>query len=151
MTYRDMLTNDFTDPALQIAFRTYFEELGIRITNWAGLFAEMAAGDDTVLVRRDQTGMVTGFIQFTTLDMSSWFFRARCGFIREFWIRADLRRRGHGSALLQQVEDRLRAQDCMCALLTTDTAPAFYCKRGYTLQTRIEAQNRDDVYMKLLT
>ena len=177
MPYTDTITTDFTDAALQTAFRRYFGELGVRITNWDGLFAAMGAVGreyswahkddagritsfvsgvnaderDHALVRRDEAGQVTGFIQFTTMDLSSWFFRAKCGFIREFWIREDLRRQGHGSVLLRQAEDWLRAQGCLCVLLTTDTAPEFYRKHGYILQKGIEARNRDDVYSKPLT
>lgn len=177
MNYKDVLTTDFTDTALQSAFRTYFGELGTRITNWDGLFAAMGevgrdyswthkdeAGRirsfvsgvvadecDHAFVRKDETGQVVGFIQSTTMDMSSWFFRAKCGFIREFWIRKDLRRQGHGGALLHQAENWLRAQGCICVLLTTDTAPAFYRKHGYMLQSGIQARNHDDVYLKSLT
>lgn len=176
MTYKDILTTDFTDTALQSAFRTYFGELGARITNWDGLFAAMgevgrdyswthkdeagrissfvsgvnADERDHALVRKDEAGRVVGFIQFTAMDMSSWFFRAKCGFIREFWIREDLRRQGCGSALLHQAEDWLRTQGCICVLLTTDTAPEFYRRHGYVLQGGIQARNQDDVYLKPL-
>ena len=177
MHYTDMLTTDFTDAAFQTAFRTYFGELGVCVTNWDGLFAAMGAAGrdycwthkdetgrissfvsgvhaderDHAFVRRDTDGLVIGFIQFTTMDMSSWFFRAKCGFIREFWIREDLRRQGHGSALLKNAENWLQAQGCLCVFLTTDTAPDFYVKHGYTLQKEIEARNKDAVYMKHLT
>lgn len=151
MRHTNTMHHDFADEALQAAFRTYFGELGIRITDWDSLFAEMSAGEDAILVRKDEAGQVVGFIQFTTLEMSSWFFTAKCGFIREFWLREDLRCQGHGSALLRQAEDDLRAQGCMCALLTTDTAPDFYVKRGYSLHNRIEARNKGAVYAKLLT
>ena len=177
MKYTDTLISSFDDAAFQSAFRTYFGELGVKVTNWNGLFAAMSethreytwthrddAGcvqsfaawmneneQDHAWVRQDEHSQVTGFIQFTTMDVGSWFFRAKCGFIREFWIRQDLRRQGQGSQLLTKAEEWLREQGCLCVLLTTDTAPDFYLQHGYSLQKGIEARNRDDVYIKLLT
>lgn len=176
MTYTTQYTIDFTDDAFQAAFRTYFGELGCRVNNWDGLFTAMSQTnreytwmhkDDTGCVTsfisgfdaderdhaftiRDETGAVVGFVQFTAMHMDSWFFRAKCGFIREFWIRADLRRQGHGSKLLRLAEEWLRGQDCLSVLLTTDTAPEFYRKHGYTLQQGIEARNQDAVFTKML-
>ena len=176
MMYTDVLTHDFTDAAFQNAFRTYFDELGCRVTNWEGLFAAMgeigreftwthrngegrmtrfvsgfsAEEQDHAYVLRDEDGAVAGFIQFTDMAMDSWFFTAKCGFIREFWIRADLRRQGHGSELLRQAEEWLRQQGCLCILLTTSTAPEFYCKHGYDLQKSICARNQEPVYLKHL-
>ena len=176
MQYTDRLINTYDDPAFQTAFRRYVGELGVKVTNWAGLFAGMGEkcreytwthrdetgrvtsftawmnedDQDHSWVRKDENGEAIGFIQFTTMDMGSWFFRARCGFIREFWIREELRRQGHGSALLRQAEDWLREQGCLCVLLTTDTAPGFYEKQGYTRQTGIEARNKDAVFTKML-
>lgn len=176
MNYTDTLINEYTEPAFQTAFRTYFGELGCRVTNWDGLFAAMgergrdytwkhqdengrvtsfvagmtASERDYAWTRRDESGNVVGFIQFTTMDMGSWFFRAKCGFIREFWITSELRRQGHGTELLHKAEMWLREQGCLCILLTTDTAPEFYRKHGYSLQKGIQARNKDDVYVKML-
>lgn len=176
MTYTTHHTTDFTDAAFQRAFRTYFGELGCRVTNWDGLFAAMGergreytwthrddAGSvtrfvsgfdaderDHALNLRDEDGEVVGFIQFTTIHLDSWFFAAKCGFIREFWLRSDWRRQGHGTKLLRQAEVWLREQDCLCVLLTTVTAPEFYRKNGYTQQKGIEARNTEPVFVKML-
>lgn len=176
MRYITQYTTDFSDTAFQAAFRVYFGEIGCRVTNWDGLFAAMsetgreytwthrdntgrvtrfvsgvdADERDYAFTLRDETGEVVGFIQFTAMHLDSWFFNAKCGFIREFWIRADLRRQGHGSALLHQAEDWLRQQGCLCVLLTTDTAPGFYLRHGYSLKKGVEARNKDDVYVKVL-
>ena len=109
MTYTIEYTTDFTDAAVQRAFRTYFRELGCRVTNWEGLFAAMGETgreytwthrDDTgrmsrfvsginadernhAFLLREETGQAAGFIQFTTMHMDSWFFTVKCGFIRE--------------------------------------------------------------------
>ena len=174
--YHDSLTNDFADASFQAAFRVYFGELGCRVTNWEGLFRAMGevgreytwthrdeAGRmvsftsgrdndvrDHAYIRRDESGEVVGFIQFTTMDMGSWFFTAKCGFVREFWIREDLRKQGHGSELLRLAEEWMQAQSCMCVLLTTSTAPEFYKKHGYALQMDIRARNQEPVYLKRL-
>ena len=176
MTYTMHYTTDFADAAFRNAFRTYFAEMGCRVTNWDGLFAAMgetgreytwthrddagrvthfvsginAEERDHAFILRDEGGEAVGFIQFTTMDMDSWFFTARGGFIREFWIRPELRRQGYGSGLLQKAEAWLREQGCLCVLLTTDTAPDFYRRHGYTLQKGIQARNQADVYLKPL-
>lgn len=177
MTYTIHYTTDFADPAFQAAFRTYFGELGCRVTNWEGLFAAMSeTGREYTWTHKDDTGRVTrfvsgvsaderdhafvlraedgdaaGFIQFTSIYLDSWFFTAKCGFIREFWLRSDLRRQGHGTKLLRLAEDWLREQGCRCVLLTTMTAPVFYQKNGYTQQKGIEARNTEPVFTKMLT
>ena len=176
MNYTDTLTNDFTDAAFRTAFRQYMGEMGCRVTNWEGLFAAMgetgreytwthrddagrvirfASGlnadeRDHAIVMRDEMGEVAGFIQFTTMDANSWFFTAKCGFVREFWITGDLRRQGHGARLLHLAEEWLKQQGCLCVLLTTGTAPAFYEKHGYTLQKGVQARNQAPVYLKPL-
>lgn len=176
MIYTIQHTTDFTDAAFQQAFRTYFGEVGCRITNWEGLFAAMGEtgreytwthrGDagrvtrfvsgisaeerDHALTLRDETGEVVGFIQFTTIHLDSWFFTVKCGFIREFWLRSDLRDQGNGTKLLRQAENWLQEQGCLCVLLTTVTAPDFYRKNGYTQQNGIEARNTEPVFTKML-
>lgn len=177
MKYLDTLISQFDDAAFQTAFRAYFGELGCQVTNWDGLFAEMgkkgrdaswarrdgtgtvvsfaawmnAAEQDFAWVRKDEAGAVAGFIQFTAMDMQSWFFSVKCGFIREFWVAPALRRQGHGTALLRMAEEWLASQGCTYAMLTTDTAPLFYQRHGYTLHREINARNQADVYVKPLT
>lgn len=177
MKYTDRMIREYmSDTAFQSAFRRYCGEMGIRVTNWDGLFAAMgetgreftwtqrdgagqvqsfAAGmnatdRDCTWTRRDENGEVVGFIQFTAMDMMSWFFRARCGFIREFWIAPALRRQGHGTQLLRMAEEHLAAQGCAYILLTTDSAPDFYRRHGYTRQKGIAARNEADVFVKAL-
>ncbi len=153
MKYTDTWLNDFSDTALQTAFRAYYGELGVRVTNWEGLFADMSAGEDAVLVRRNETGKVVGFLMFVASDaVTAWrgFFSTRLGCIEEFWIAPEYRSQGHGSALLHLAEERLVQQGCAYAILTTDTAPDFYCRHGYALQRGIRAKNKADVYLKPL-
>ena len=154
MEYHDMLLNDCTDPVLQAAFRTYYGELGVRVTNWEGLFAEINANEDRFLVRRNEAGEIIGFLMLVTSEaVTAWrgFFSTRMGCVEEFWIAPACRGQGHGSALLRQAEEHFAAEGCGYAILTTDTAPDFYRRRGYSLQRGVRAKNNVDVYMKPLT
>ena len=176
MEYTDTLISQYDDAAFQTAFRAYFGELGCRVTNWDGLFAGMgekgrdstwtrrdesghvvnfvawmnADEQDHTWVRKDESGAVVGFIQFTTMDMQSWFFTVKCGFIREFWIAPALRRQGHGTELLKMAEEWLISQGCAYAVLTTSTAPQFYQQHRYTRHREIQARNEEVVYVKAL-
>ncbi len=150
MKYTDTLITDYSHPGFQGAFRAYFGELGVTIRDWDGLFAEMAASAEPACLRQDDAGRVVGFILFAEMDMTGWFFTAKAGFIRELWVEEGLRQQGHGAALLALAEAELRRRGCAFALLTTDTAPAFYMKRGWTRAAGIQAKNKDDAYVKLL-
>lgn len=151
--YTDTLMTDMTDAALQAAFRAFYAELGVQVTNWAGLFQEISASPDCLFVRRDGEGRVTGFLLFAMLDEASagrGFFTTRLGCVEEFWVAAEYRRQGHGAALLRLAEKHFMQMGCAYAILTTDTAPHFYEKHGYRLQRGIEAKNKAPVYMKAL-
>ncbi len=145
-----LVTAYAADLAFQTAFRAYFGELGCPVTNWEGLFAEMdEAADSPTWTRRDESGRVIAFIQFTMLEMTSWFFTAKYGFIREFWVAPEYRRQGHGGALLRLAEESIAGQGATQAILTTDTAPDFYRKRGYVHNPGFAAKNGDAVFVKV--
>lgn len=151
--YTDTLMTDMTDAALQEAFRAFYAELGVQVTNWAGLFEEISASPDCLFVRRDGEGRVIGFLLFAMMDAASagrGFYTTRLGCVEEFWVAAEYRRQGHGAALLRLAEKHFMQMGCAYAILTTDTAPHFYEKHGYRLQRGIEAKNKAPVYMKAL-
>lgn len=152
--YMDTLMTDMTDPELQKAFRAYYGELGVKVTNWDGLFAEISASPDCLFVRRTPGGDVIGFLLFSMLEAATagrGFFTTRLGCVEEFWIADRFRGRGHGTALLRLAEKHFVQLGCAYAILTTDTAPDFYEKQGYRLQKGIAAKNKADVYLKPLT
>ncbi len=148
---QDVVITDFSSPLFQTAFQQYFAELGISVKDWAGLFREMnEEGDNKAILRTSGDGNVIGFIMFTPIQCSSWFFEETCAFIREFWIAKESRGQGHGASLLQIAEDRFREQGICTSILTTDTADTFYLRHGYEPAPGCKAKNEDPVFMKRL-
>lgn len=151
MITKDILIRDFTDPRFMDAFKLYFKEWDIQIKDWDGLFREMnESGENLAWLRLDADGQVIGFIEFTPLTMSSWFFEEKWGFIREFWVKKSFRSHGHGAALLALAEQYFRYHSIQKIVLTTDTAPNYYLARGYEKDDTITARNKDDVFIKRL-
>ncbi len=150
MGYNDFWLDDLRDAALQSAFRAYYGELGCRVTNWEGLFEEISSAPDQILVRRDEGGGVMGFLLFAQKEMTCGFFTARMGMVEEFWVAPAWRRQGHGTALLALAEERLRQMGCGYTILTTETAPDFYRRRGYVHTPGVIAKNGDEVFVKRL-
>ena len=145
----DIFLTDFTDLRFQKAFQTYFQELGIQVRDWEGLFTEMNGDShgNAAYVRLDGE-RAAGFIQFCPMELSGWFFSQKLGFIREFWIAPEYRGQGHGTALLGLAESWFQNQGFAGAILTTDTAPAFYTRRGYQPDPGFQAKNSDPVFIK---
>ena len=152
--YVDALITDFTHPQFQAAFRQYFGELGIQVKDWDALFREMDRGDagekNAAYVRTEEDGSVIGFILFTPIRFTSWFFEETCGFIREFWVAEEFRGQGHGSALLTLAEGRFLEVGIHTAILTTSTATPFYGRHGYARAAGCGAKNQDEVLIKRL-
>ena len=148
MMYTDQFIRDYNHVDFQNAFRAYFTELGIQVTDWNGLFQQMTDEGVPAIVRKNEKGMVIGFIQFSRIEMTSWFFEERYGFIQEFWIAPEFRGRGHGTSLLKQAEGWFEKQGVRKMILTTDTAEAFYVRRGYRRANGVAAKNRSPVYVK---
>ena len=146
----DLLISNFTDARFQLAFQLYFEELGIHVKDWDGLFREMTEDGNAAWLRLSEDGGVIGFIQFKPIALTNWFFEEKAGFIREFWIDAAHRKQGHGSALLALAEAYFAEMDIHRVILTTDEAAAFYEKRGYHRDPCYAAKNKDDVFVKSL-
>lgn len=148
MSMRDVLIRDFTDPRFAQAFQLYFHELGAQIKDWDGLFREMNQGDNRAYVRLTGEGETVGFLQFTPIAFSSWFFEEKAGFIREFWVAPGFRGQGHGRALLALAEEWFREEGVSRVLLTSDTAPEFYLKMGYRPAAGCAAKNHDPVFVR---
>lgn len=141
----------FTHTAFRQGFRAYFQELGISVEDWEGLFQEMdqdGRGNRAYLLLEGDRA--AGLIQFCPVQLECWFFTQRAGFVRELWVAPDRRGRGYGARLLELAETWLRENGAALVLLTTDTAPGFYEKRGYHRDRSIAAKNDDPVYKKSL-
>lgn len=148
---QDILISDFTRLEFRRAFQLYFLELGIQVKDWEGLFREMNAdGRGNRAYVRMEAGGIAGFIQFCPIELASWFFTEKAGFVREFWVAPAYRGQGYGRALLTLAEQWFAEQGISLVLLTTDTAPEFYEHMGYRPAPGIQAINQDTVYRKEL-
>ena len=148
---RDIFLSDFSQDFFQRAFRLYFQELGVHVENWDELFQSMAAEQNNhAFILLDEGEDIVGFIQFTTDQLSNWFFEEKFGFIREFWVSPSFRRNGYGSRLLERTEAYFREQGIHKVILTTDTAAPFYQAHGYRQDTAYTAKNEDTVFTKNL-
>lgn len=147
----DMLISDFSDPVFQNAFKKYFAELNIRLEDWDELFKEMNdEGGNLAFVRLAENKEVVGFVQFKPIVFSSWFFEETYGFIREFWVAEQYRKKRHGSELMALAEKYFFEQGIFSTILTTDTAEQFYLRHGYVKVPGCKAKNQDDVFVKRL-
>lgn len=148
---KDHIVQDFSHPGFQAAFKKYFEELAIEIEDWDALFQHMNEEQNNVaIVRTTPQEEVVGFIQFRVDTLKGWFFEETIGFVRELWIDGEHRHGGHGASLLRAAEDYFVDHKVCKAVLTTDTAHAFYASQGYVRDASYQANNEDDVYVKLL-
>ena len=151
LNYTDTLISDFSAPLFRNAFRQYFSELGINVTDWNSLFKEMNdEGDNLAFVRTTQDGTGIGFIQFKPITFTSWFFEETCGFIREFWVSENYWNAGHGTALIRLAEGYFYDHGLYTSILTSDTAELFYLRHSYHKRPGCKAKNGDDVFMKRL-
>ena len=146
---QNMLISDFSEPTFQEAFKIYFKELRISVSDWDGLFQEMnVEKDNKAYVRIAENNNIIGFIQFKPITLSNWFFEEKLGFIREFWIAPEYRSQGHGTELLRLAEAYFAQNDISKIILTTDTAEKFYIKNGYRKDRAFTAANQDEVFVK---
>lgn len=143
------MIEDFASPRFRRAFQSYFQELGIQVRDWDGLFREMDTDSrGTRAIVRAEGERTVGFIQFCPIEFSSWFFTKGAGFVREFWVAPEFRGKGHGKALLGKAESWFQSQGLGLVLLTTDTASGFYERLGYRPDRQFQAKNQDMVYRK---
>lgn len=152
--HSDILITDFSYPLFQEAFKQYFAEIGVTVKDWDGLFQEMneenGGEKNAACVRIAADGGVIGFIQFIPIRFTSWFFEESCGFIREFWVAEEFRRRGHGSELIALAEQHFLDHGLYASILTTDSAERFYERHGYVKAPWCKAKNHDEVFVKRL-
>ncbi len=154
MNKKDILIEDFTDERFEEAFKEYFSELGVEVRGWQELFSEMnndPNGKNIAYLRLTGEGDTIGFIQLSVIGFTSWFFDVKAGFIREFWVAPKFRNKGNGSELISLAEKHFLSLGLGAVILTTDTAPEFFEKRGYISSKIINARNGDEVLIKTLS
>lgn len=148
---RDILISDFSNVAFQDAFKKYFKEFGVEIKNWDGLFNELTEeGKNKAFVRLDESETCVGFILFKIIQLSDGFFEQNLGFIREFCVSKEYRKKGQGSELIKLAEEFFKQKGICKSILTTDTAEHFYKTRGYSKDRSYAAKNQDEVFVKEL-
>ena len=139
---------DFKDPLFCNAFKMYFKELKIEVKDYESLFNEMnEEGNNLAYICANQDEIL-GFIQFQENQFENWFFKEKFGYIREFWVRQDVRNQGLGTKLLHECETYFKSQGIERILLTSDEAISFYEKKGYRLSRSCKAINQDQVLSK---
>ncbi len=149
--WSDIMISDFSNPLFQAAFKQYFSDMGYCIEDWNAVFEEMNEDGGAAFVRTTLDGdKVIGFLQFSSIKISSWFFEETCGFIREFWVDGEYRKNGHGAALIRLAEKHFMDNGIYTSILTTDTAARFYEKNGYGEALGCKAKNGDKVFVKHL-
>lgn len=139
---KDFLITDFTNDIFTCAFKEYFVELGIKVSDWNSLWEEMNSDKDNLAyVKVNNSGKTIGFIQFKAIELSNSFFSEKYGFIREFWIAKEYRSKGFGTRLLNSCELYFKEKGISQIVLTTDTAEEFYISKGYSVNPNIVAKN----------
>lgn len=148
---KDLLISEFCNEQFQSAFKRYFDELGVNVTDWDNLFIKMTEDKDNLAyIRLTNDDKIIGFIQFNSIRLSNWFFETSYGFVREFWIDTEYRGKGNAEELLNLVEAHFLSNGIFKSILTTETSPRFFEKCGYVKDPTIHAKNNDDVFVKLL-
>ena len=143
--------SEFSDIRFRTAFQSYFSDMGFRISDWDGLFHEMDGNKNFAFLLVDGSDNAVGFIQFQMTVFSNWFFQEPFGFIREFWIHPSCRRQGFGTGLLHKAEKYFKDHGVYRAVLTTDSAEAFYLANGFEKAPGIKAKNKMEVLVKHLS
>ena len=78
---------DFSNSIFQAAFKQYFQELGIIVSDWEDLFKQMNKDKETIaFIRYNNNNDCIGFIQVKPTIFSDDFFEEPYGFIRELWV-----------------------------------------------------------------
>ena len=141
---------DHYDPLFQELFKKYFNELGIKVENWDGIFEEM---NDCVKKYNLLTLIISyemkviGFLQFQKDELSNWFFNESIGFIREFYIDIKYRGKGYGTKLLALALGWFKNEGILKVLLTSDTADQFYLKHGFKKDKAYNAKNQLPIFV----
>lgn len=145
-----ILINDFTDLRFQRAFKLYFKELGIEVSDWKSLFDEMDQEHKNLCYMITKDHETIAFIQFCLEKSEHWFLPQEFAFIRELWVDENYRNKDLGSKLLNYVETYVLKHEIYEIILTSVPKSKFYVKNGYKENQSYKPKNEDTVYTKSL-
>lgn len=151
MKTNDYLISDFSNDIFTCAFKIYFSELGINVSDWNSLWEEMNRDEGNLAyVKVNNLEKTIGFIQFKEIELENSFFSEKYGFIREFWIAKEYRGKGFGTQLFNSCELYFKEKGVSQVILTTDTAEDFYIDKGYSINQNIVAKDDLTVMTKAI-
>lgn len=96
---------------------------------FATSFAAVLGAADAHMLVVDVNGRVSGYL--LGIEHPTFYANGPVAWIEETAVRASLRRRGLGSLLIRDFEDRVRRRGCRLVALATSRADAFYAALGY--------------------
>lgn len=143
-------SDDFKDQSFQTAFKSYFNEFELEVEDWDDLFTYMSSegGNYAYLLLEDEDCL--GFILARNDTFNHWFLEQKFGFIREFWVKPELRGQKLGHQLISVLEENLIKEGLKKVYLTAAGSTEFYLKRGYQFEPSIKANNENEVLGKSL-
>lgn len=148
--------NDYHNQRLQQCFREYFEEIGEYLKENTKVFDRMQRAADSgmhcYVIRKEED--ILGFIQFQqeVLTHEMGFFTEKLGFIRELWVSPTIRKQGCGAWLVSAMEAYFKKAGVAKLILTyEEDALGFYQKLGFVEDKSYQAENEQDVVIKILS
>ena len=100
-----------------------------------------------VLVNDEEKAI--GLIQFQKIELVNSLLKEELGFVREFWIASESRKKGYGSKLLKKAEDYLSQLGMESVILfSRSEAETFYQKQGYRKRKDMTSCNGMAVWEK---
>ena len=125
--------------AVQALWQTAGPGVAIRPSDRPEEIAKKLRRDPDLFLVAEHDGTIAGVV------IGAW--DGRRGWLHHLAVDDSLRRQGIGSALLREVESRLRARGCLKVNLlvhsTNDQARAFYRTLGYDEMTTIMAMGKE--------
>ena len=149
--YSDSLDRD---PFMEMLVTCFSQDYKLPLTReqlegWRDVLVRLAAEQIVFLDILTIDGTPQGFIlsQIDTPE-SDWCLKEGYGFIRELYVAAELRKAGHGKALVSHAESRLRQKGVPGIYLTTDEAMDFWTRMGYRDSGEICHENNSLIFLK---
>lgn len=147
---------DYYSKEFKEIFIEYFAGFGIEISEDCEVFDDItksAEEGEQTLAYVNEENKIAAFIMFQIdeFESTSNFFKERVGFIREFYVKKDIQRKGLGSKLLNETIDYFKGKGVNKLILTYDEdAEEFYLKKGFMHDNSYKAKNDEGCMIKLI-